>query len=333
MKKNEVKGGVSMQLMRRVSTFVLFGAASAVIQVTTAPNASASPILGSDLASFAILGGAGVAINGTGSVITGSVGGCCNATAVTGVIPTNFTISGGTVQMGGSIATLAQGELSTAITALSGLAPGTPDPLLGGLTLGPGVYSSSSTMGLTGTLNLDGGGNLNALWVFLVGSSLTTASSSVVNVFNTGPGAGVYWVMGAGSATLGSNSTFQGNILANQSITLGTNVTDPCGRLLTQVASVTLAGTDTIGIGCSGILAGSNGLSGGGTITNGVVTPLPPAFAPEPGTFLLLGTGIAFWAVRRRRPAWGRQRDLASEGLTPNPAIELFGADADSVSG
>src|SRR4030095_8253927 len=101
-----------------------------------------------------------------------------------------------------------------------------------------------------------------------------------VNVFNTGPGAGVYWVMGAGSATLGSNSTFAGNILANQSITLGTNVTDPCGRLLTQVASVTLAGADTIGIGCSGILAGSNGLSGGGTITNGVVNPLPPAFVP-----------------------------------------------------
>ena len=312
MTKNELKG-VSMKLMRRAGMFLLCAAAPAVIQITTAPNASAGPILGSDLASFAILGGAGVAINGTGSVITGSVGACCNATAVTGVIPTNFTISGGTVQMGGATATLAQGELSTAITALSGLAPGTPDPLLGGLTLGPGVYSSSSTMGLTGTLNLDGGGNANALWVFMVGSSLTTASSSVVNVFNTGAGAGVYWVMGAGSATLGSNSTFQGNILANQSITLGTNVTDPCGRLLTQVASVTLAGTDTIGIGCSGILSGSNGLSGGGTITGGVITSLPFAPVPEPGTVVLLGAGIACLVARRLRPARGRQRDLASK--------------------
>jgi hypothetical protein len=99
-------------------------------------------------------------------------------------------------------------------------------------------------------------------------------------------GAGLYWVLptGSGSATLGSNSTFEGNILANQSITLGTNVTDPCGRLLTQVASVTLAGTDTVGIGCSGILLGSNGLSGGGTITTPpgggppVVTSLPFSF-------------------------------------------------------
>ncbi len=111
---------------------------------------------------------------------------------------------------------------------------------------------------MTGTLTLDGGGNANALWVFPVGSALNTASSSVVKVINTGAGSDVYWVLptGSGSATLGSNSTFEGNILANQSITLGTNVTDSCGRVLTQVASVTLAGTDTIGIGCSGILLG-----------------------------------------------------------------------------
>jgi len=111
---------------------------------------------------------------------------------------------------------------------------------------------------LTGTLTLDGGGNANALWVFQVGSALNTASSSVVKVIKTGAGSDVYWVLptGSGSATLGSNSTFEGNILANQSITLGTNVTDSCGRVLTQVASVTLAGTDTIGIGCSGILLG-----------------------------------------------------------------------------
>jgi Ice-binding-like/PEP-CTERM motif len=264
-----------------------------------AGSAYADPILGSDLSTFAILGGAGVAINGTGSVITGSVGGCCVATAVTGVIPTNFTISGGTVQMGGATATSAQGQLGTAITALTGLGLGTPESLLGGLTLTPGVYSSSAIMSLTGTLTLDGQGNANALWVFNVGSALNTASSSVINVTNTGSGAGVYWVLPttSGSATLGSNSVFAGNILANISITAGTNVTDPCGRLLTQTASVTLAGTDTIGIGCSGALAGSNGLSGGGTITISpagvpVVTPLPPVSTPEPGTFALLSFGL-----------------------------------------
>lgn len=155
-----------------------------------APGALASPILGPNLSTFAILGGAGVAINGTRSVITGSVGGCCSAIAVTGVIPTNFSISGGTVQQGGATATAAQGELGAAMTAFGGLTPNATASSLGGLTLGPGVYSSSSTMDLTGTLILDGGGNANALWVFMVGSGLNTASSSVVNLINTGAGAG-----------------------------------------------------------------------------------------------------------------------------------------------
>ena len=159
-------------------------------------------------------------------------------------------------------------------------------------------------MDLTGTLTLDGQGDANALWVFQVGSALNTASSSVVNVINTGAGAGVYWVLktGSGSAVLGPNSVFAGNILANIGIAVGTNVTDSCGRLLTQTASVTLAGTDTIGIGnsCSGILAGSNGLSGG-QIVNGVGAPLAPSSVPEPGTVMLLGAGIAYLLARRPR--------------------------------
>ncbi|MBZ5622113.1 MAG: DUF3494 domain-containing protein [Acidobacteriia bacterium] len=109
--------------------------------------------------------------------------------------------------------------------------------------------------------------------------------------------------MGAGSATLGSNSVFEGNILANEMIGVGTNVTDPCGRLLTQVAGVTLAGTDTIGIGCPG-LAGSNGLGAGGTlsIVNGtpVITPLAPDLIPEPSTFFLLAPCLAGLAILRK---------------------------------
>jgi hypothetical protein len=158
-------------------------------------------------------------------------------------------------------------------------------------------------MHLAGTLTLDGYGNANALWVFLLGSSLSTDSFSNVVVENTGAGAGVYWVLGSSvTPDLGSGSTFEGNILAHASIAASTFVSVPCGRLLTQVESVTLAGTDTIGGPCSGVLAGSNGLSGGGTLNaeNGVITPLAPSYVPEPSAFFCLAPCLAGLVIQRK---------------------------------
>jgi hypothetical protein len=317
--------------MRRVSTILLCAAAFALFQIATAPNALADPILGSNLSTFAVLGGSTVTNTGP-TTLTGSLG-VSPGSAITGFYGTvendgPGTINSGTgvVHEGDPFANLAHTQLITAITALEGMASSAtdiPGGILGGKTLGPGVYttlpSDTLTMGLTGTLTLDGGGNANALWVFLVHSALTTASSSVVSVIDTGAGAGVYWVMETESATLGSSSTFEGNILAYASITAGTSATDPCGRLLAQTGAVSL-GANTIGIGCSDTLAGSNGLSGGGTLSypNGptgtpVITPLPYDRIPEPGTFMLLGAGIACLVARRRRFGARAQRDLASK--------------------
>ncbi len=261
--------------------------------------------LGPDLSTFAILGGAGVMINGTGSVIVGNVGGCCNAIAVTGVIPTNFTISGGTVQMGGATAAAAQGELTTtALTTLAGLGAlgtsvgGALNLFNGGCGLGcynPGAYTAATS--LTGTIVLNDHGIAGSQFIFYTGpgAALTTASSSQVDASSLSPLDSVYWVVGS-SATLGSNSTFAGNILAVQSIQLDTNVTDTCGRLLTEVASVTLAGNDRVGIGCGGTTGTTGGgfNGGGGTIV----------LAPEPGTFGLLSCGLLamfFLAFRKTR--------------------------------
>jgi type VI secretion system secreted protein VgrG len=154
---------------------------------------------------------------------------------------------------------------------------------LGGLTLTPGVYEFANSAQLTGTLTLDGEGNNNALWVFLIGSTLTTASDSSVIVTDTGSNDGIFWDVGS-SATLGTTTAFEGNILASASITLNTGANIGCGSALAQTGAVTLD-TNTISTGCNG----------GGTITNGVVTStLPYAVAtPEPGTWLLLGSGLA----------------------------------------
>ena len=280
---------------------------AAFLFIVTAPNASAGPIFGPDLSAFAILGGAGVTVAGTGSLITGSVGGCCYSNSVTGYSD-KFTISpgSGTVYLLADPATsAAQTELGTAMTALLGMASSAiSKSSLNDITLGPGVYSVSAT-NFNGILTLDGGGNANALWVFLLASSLTTASSSKVVVENTGAGAGVYWVMPY-SATLGENSTFEGNILANAAITVNTTATDSCGRLLTQVESVTLDGTNTIGFGgCSGSLAESNGLSGGGTLATvgggPVIIPLATAYVPEPSTFFCLAPCLAGLAIQQLR--------------------------------
>ena len=110
---------------------------------------------------------------------------------------------------------------------------------LGGLTLTPGVYHFDSSAQLTGTLTLNAEGNNNAYWVFQIGSTLTTASGSSVTVTNFGSNGGsddgVFWQVGS-SATLGTATSFEGNILALASITLDTAATILNGRALRKPA-------------------------------------------------------------------------------------------------
>ncbi len=112
---------------------------------------------------------------------------------------------------------------------------------LGGLTLTPNVYCFTSSAALTGTLTLNFQGNPNALFLFKIGSTLTTASGSSVVLTNTGSATcptNLFWQVGS-SATLGTGSTFDGNILALTSITMttGANLT---GRALARNGAVTL---------------------------------------------------------------------------------------------
>ncbi len=98
-------------------------------------------------------------------------------------------------------------------------------------------------MGLTGTVTLDAQGDPNAVFIFRMGSTLTTASASDVNLINGAQACNVFWQVGS-SATLGTGSSFRGNILALTSITVTTGVVIS-GRVLARNGAVTLD-TNTI---------------------------------------------------------------------------------------
>jgi type VI secretion system secreted protein VgrG len=132
-----------------------------------------------------------------------------------------------------------------------------------------GVYNFDTSAQLTGTLSLDFGGDPDALFVFQIGSALTTASASAVNVLDGGTNSGVYWQVGS-SATLGTSTPFAGNILADQSITLDTTASILCGRAIALNAAVTMD-TNTLSNDClADNISGPSDYGSGGYSGSGI---------------------------------------------------------------
>ena len=209
---------------------------SALLGFALVGNVAASQAVGLGTAgSFAVLGGSTVTNTGP-SVINGDLG-VSPGSAVTGFPP---GIVNGTIYAANAKAAHAKSDLITAYNNAAGQACDTnlTGQDLGGLTLTAGVYCFDSSAGLTGTLTLDGQGVAGARFIFQIGSALTTASSSSVNLINGVQPCNVFWQIGS-SATLGTATSFVGNIMALTSITLTTAATLE-GRALARNGAVTL---------------------------------------------------------------------------------------------
>ncbi len=181
--------------------------------------------------------------------------------AIVGFPPGILTGPGAAIHINDALAIQAQNDLTTAYNILAGR-PTTVNLTgqnLGGLTLIPGVYNFSSSAQLTGVLNLNGLGNPNSVFIFNIGSTLTTANASVVSLLNGAQGGNVFWRVGS-SATLGTTTSFAGDILAQTSITLNTGANITCGAAWAHTGAVTLD-TNTITL-CNLIGGGGAGPAG-----------------------------------------------------------------------
>jgi hypothetical protein len=184
---------------------------------------------------FVILAGSTVTNTGA-TAVTGDLG-VSPGSAVTGFPP--GTVSG-TIHAGDAAAATAQTDLTTAYNDAAGRTTGAISVSgdLVGLTLAPGLYKSTSSLAVTGTLTFNALGNSDAVFIMQMASTLTTGNGSQVVLAGGAKASNIIWQVGT-SATLGSNSVFKGTIMADQSITLTTGARLD-GRALARVGAVTL---------------------------------------------------------------------------------------------
>ena len=284
---------------RRVVVLACALGASLAALPTAAMAAVAQPRLLS-AANFTVM--AASAITNTGSTsITGNLAISPNkASSVTGFPPGVVT---GVKDEDNAVAIKAHTDL---VTTYNDAAHATPfknmsGVNLGGKTLTPGVYHFSSSAQLTGTLTLNGEGRSGSLFIFQIGSTLTTAGASRVVLIGAASSCNVFWQV-TSSATLGTTTSFQGNLIALTSITMTTGATIGVGggrnggRALARNGALTLD---------SNVIRPPTG-----TCTTASTTSSPTPSTPSSGAApigaapILLGAGGLFVAAaitRRRR--------------------------------
>jgi len=214
---------------------VVFGVGYILLTQSQSACSQNAVALGS-AANFAVLAGSTVTNTG-GTTVTGDLG-VSPGSAVTGFPPGTVV---GTSHIADTAAAGAMVDLTTAYNDAAGrtLCPVSVAGNLGGQTLSPGLYKSTSGLEISsGDLTLDAKGNANAVFIFQMASTLDTAAGLHVILAGGAKASNVFWQVGT-SATLGTNSTFIGTIMADQSVSLNNGATLQ-GRAMARIGAVTL---------------------------------------------------------------------------------------------
>ncbi|MFZ2963526.1 MAG: ice-binding family protein [Rhodoglobus sp.] len=264
--------------------------------------------------SFSVLAGSEVTNSGAGTFLPGDLG-VSPGTALTGFAPSNL---GGASYSAGPVALTAQGDVTTAANALMAVPSydvGAAN--LGGFTYVAGSYSSATSLDHTGTITLQG--DADDVFIFTAVSTLTTAAGADFAFIGPVQACNVFWRVGS-SASIGTGAAFVGTVIAQASVTVGTDATVE-GRLFAQTAAVTLLNNVFTAPGCVG--------GGDGTQLGTFVAPVdtvdgtprptittPAATAPGPvlpatgaaetvtaaeGALLAVLLGVAFLSFALRR--------------------------------
>ena len=198
---------------------------------------SQSPVALGAASTYGVLAGSTVTNTGP-TTIKGDVG-VSAGSAVTGFPP--GAVNGGAIHAADTPASQAQMALTAAYNDLAGRSvnPVSVAGNLGGSTLSPGLYKSTSSLEISsGDLTLDAKGDSNAMFVFQIASTLDVSVDRRVILIGGATASNIFWQVGT-SATLGTNAIFKGSILADQSISMQTGATID-GRLLARIGAVTL---------------------------------------------------------------------------------------------
>lgn len=148
----------------------------------SALSLNAGPITLGNASGFAVLGSSTVTNTGP-TVVWGDVG----VSPGTAITSTGSFVIGGSTHAADAAAANARTDAIAAYSVLAGYGPITQNlsgQNLGGLTLTPGIYKFDSSALLTGILTLNPLGDPNSLFIFQIGSTLTTASGSSVVATN-----------------------------------------------------------------------------------------------------------------------------------------------------